>query len=325
MHVYRYQYKNYNRSHDKRKKRRRILPVTILIVAAAVILSGGVRLDPGELGFLLQEEIVGFFLPQACGQAQGTAELTIADRLFAHFFLLPEESGVSADYQTQVESDWSYEAILAREAADENYVDAATGEVIMTQEAAEQSSTSMREGETKEQTQGTVPEAAEGQQAEAQTAQAEAQIAARCRAKAPTLEAVAAAAKKTGREFDSRGEYDYYMGMILPKVQRGEIVKVESHRRFTMLPEKEYGNVKLPAMHYTPDFVLTYADGTVEVVEVKSKFTRRQQRDYIHRRRMFIDLVAEPRGWRFVEHITPDTAAEIKAWKKCAQQTERKG
>lgn len=115
-------------------------------------------------------------------------------------------------------------------------------------------------------------------------AQAEAQIAARCRAKAPTLEAVAAAAKKTGREFDSRGEYDYYMGMILPKVQRGEIVKVESHRRFTMLPEKEYGNVKLPAMHYTPDFVLTYADGTVEVVEVKSKFTRRQQRDYIHRR-----------------------------------------
>lgn len=69
-------------------------------------------------------------------------------------------------------------------------------------------------------------------------AQAEAQIAARCRAKAPTLEAMAAAAKKTGREFDSRGEYDYYMGMILPKVQRGEIVKVESHRRFTMLPEK---------------------------------------------------------------------------------------
>ena len=139
-------------------------------MAAAVILSGGVRLDPGELGFLLQEEIVGFFLPQACGQVQGTAELTIADRLFAHFFLLPEESGVSADYQTQVESDWSYEAILAREAADENYVDAATGEVIMTQEAAEQSSTSMPEGETKEQTQGTVPEAAEGQQAEAQTA-----------------------------------------------------------------------------------------------------------------------------------------------------------
>jgi hypothetical protein len=104
-------------------------------------------------------------------------------------------------------------------------------------------------------------------------AQAEAQIAARCRAKAPTLEAVAAAAKKTGREFDSRGEYDYYMGMILPKVQRGEIVKVESHRRFTMLPEKEYGNVKLPAAHYTPDFVLTYADGSIVNLRCSSTFT----------------------------------------------------
>lgn len=176
MHVYRYQYKNYNRSHDKRKKRSRILPVAALIAAAAVVLSGGLRLDMGELGFMLEEEIVGFFLPQACGQAQGTAELTIADRLLAYFFLLPEESGVSADYQTQVESDWSYEAILAREAADENYVDAATGEVIMTQEAAEQSSTSMPEGDAKEQTQGAAPETAEGQQAaqaaETQTAQA---------------------------------------------------------------------------------------------------------------------------------------------------------
>ena len=70
----------------------------------------------------------------------------------------------------------------------------------------------------------------------------------------------------------------------------------------------------------TPEFVLTYADGTTEVVEVKSKFTRRQQRDYIYRRRLFIDLVAEPRGWKFVEHITPDTSAEIKAWKRLAKQ-----
>lgn len=120
-------------------------------------------------------------------------------------------------------------------------------------------------------------------------AQAEKQLAQRrCGGKAApaSLEAAVNAARSTGHEFDSRGEYDYYMGTVLPKVQSGEVVKVELHRRFTMLPEKEYGNVKLPAAHYTPDFVLTYADGTVEVVEVKSKFTRRQQRDYIHRRRM---------------------------------------
>ena len=127
-------------------------------------------------------------------------------------------------------------------------------------------------------------------------AQAEKQLAQRrCGGKAApaSLEAAVNAARSTGHEFDSRGEYDYYMGTVLPKVQSGKVVKVELHRRFTMLPEKEYGNVKLPAAHYTPDFVLTYADGTVE---------------------------AEPQHWRFIEHITPDTAEEIRKWKRLAEQ-----
>ena len=96
-------------------------------------------------------------------------------------------------------------------------------------------------------------------------------------------------------------EKRYYRDVILPKVACGLVVKVQEQVRFALLPEKVYGETKLPAAHYTPDFVLTYADGTVETVEVKSKFTRRMQRDYIYRRRLFIDLVAEPRGWKFVE------------------------
>ena len=112
-------------------------------------------------------------------------------------------------------------------------------------------------------------------------------------------------------------EKRYYREVILPKVACGLVVKVQEQIVFELLPEKaycglklpkarykpekEYGNVKLPAAHYTPDFVLTYADGTVEIVEVKSRFTRRMQRDYIYRRRLFIDLIAEPRGWKFTE------------------------
>ena len=55
-------------------------------------------------------------------------------------------------------------------------------------------------------------------------AQAEAQIAARGQKKesaAPSMAAAASIAKTAGMEFDSRGEYNYYMGVILPKVQRG--------------------------------------------------------------------------------------------------------
>ena len=101
-----------------------------------------------------------------------------------------------------------------------------------------------------------------------------------------------------------QSERDYYLAHILPKVAAGLVAEVREQVRFDLLPEKEYCGLKLPAAHYTPDFVLTYADGTVEVVEVKSKFTRRAQRDYIYRRRLFIDLYAEPRGWKFTEYIT---------------------
>ena len=31
-------------------------------------------------------------------------------------------------------------------------------------------------------------------------------------------------------------------------------------------------------------------------------------------------LVAEPQHWRFIEHITPDTAEEIRKWKRLAEQ-----
>ena len=96
-------------------------------------------------------------------------------------------------------------------------------------------------------------------------------------------------------------EKRYYREVILPKVASGLVVKVQEQIVFELLPEKAYCGLKLPKARYKPDFVLTYADGTVEIVEVKSKFTRRMQRDYIYRRRLFIDLIAEPRGWKFTE------------------------
>lgn len=96
-------------------------------------------------------------------------------------------------------------------------------------------------------------------------------------------------------------EKRYYREVILPKVACGLVVKVQEQITFELLLEKAYCGLKLPKARYKPDFVLTYADGTVEIVEVKSRFTRRMQRDYIYRRRLFIDLIAEPRGWKFTE------------------------
>lgn len=158
-------------------------------------------------------------------------------------------------------------------------------------------------------------------------AQAEAQIARRTREKcAPAQRTLADAAKSAGRigkTFESWGEYEYYISVVVPGIESGRIIKATPHVAFPLLPEKEYGNVKLPAARYTADYVLVYADGTVEVVEIKSKFTRRAQRDYIYRRRLFIDLIAEPKGYKFTEIITPDSKSEIKEWKRLAEQAGR--
>ena len=95
-------------------------------------------------------------------------------------------------------------------------------------------------------------------------AQAEAQIAARRRGKCVSPQAIPDAARtagKLGKAFESRGEYEYYMSVIVPGIQSGKILKATTHVAFPLLPAKEYGNVKLPAARYTADYVLKYADG----------------------------------------------------------------
>lgn len=98
-------------------------------------------------------------------------------------------------------------------------------------------------------------------------------------------------------------ERRYYRDVIVPRMQRGEVVRVLPRKQFLLLPAREYCGIKMPAAHYTPDFLLELPGGQVEAVEVKSKFTRKAQRDYIYRRRLFVDLVCEPQGWRFTEYI----------------------
>ena len=98
-----------------------------------------------------------------------------------------------------------------------------------------------------------------------------------------------------------QSEVDYYNRFVMPGLLCGEIVKVLDWQRFELMPAAEFCGIKLPAAHYTPDFILQHKDGTVEVVEVKSRFTRRMQRDYIYRRRLFIETYARPGGWRFTE------------------------
>lgn len=80
------------------------------------------------------KETLEFFMPGVCWESAGETDTTVAEQVLSHFFLLTDEETEEIDYPTQVESELSYEAILAREAQDENYVDEETGEVVLTGE-----------------------------------------------------------------------------------------------------------------------------------------------------------------------------------------------
>lgn len=151
-------------------------------------------------------------------------------------------------------------------------------------------------------------------------AQAEQQLAARKRRAADPLAEAVKQAKAAGRDFDSRGEYEFYTGTVLPKMARGEIVECEQHPAFPLFPAGEYGTMKLRPIRYTADFRLTYADGTVEIVEIKSKFVRRMQRDYPVRRRVFLEQIARPAGWKFTEIITAEDKDDLKRWRELAKE-----
>lgn len=106
----------------------------------AVFLQGGsgqLKRLANECKVLCYERLFNFYMPQASDKAAGEETAATWESVISHFFLLGEETKAAAFYETQVESELSYEAILAREAADENYVDSETGEVVLTGETPE--------------------------------------------------------------------------------------------------------------------------------------------------------------------------------------------
>lgn len=88
-----------------------------------------------ELKIVGYEEVLEFGMPGVVYIGGEGQDVTVVERLLSHFFLQESEYIPVQSYETQVESELSYETILAREAADENYVDDETGEVVITKEA----------------------------------------------------------------------------------------------------------------------------------------------------------------------------------------------
>lgn len=62
------------------------------------------------------------------------------------------------------------------------------------------------------------------------------------------------------------------------------VVNVERKTRYLLIPKQEGER----AVHYEADFVVTYADGRIEVVDTKSEPTRKN-RLYVVKRKLMLD------------------------------------
>ena len=86
-----------------------------------------------------------------------------------------------------------------------------------------------------------------------------------------------------GHKFPSLKEASYYL-QFKDMLAKGEISDLQLQPQYELLPSFRDNKGKLErAITYKPDFLLTYPDGRLVVVEVKGFKTK----DYIMRRKLF--------------------------------------
>jgi len=79
---------------------------------------------------IFSREVVNFCVPLFEYYNSPATEKSVQDYILDYFIPALQEGREQIHYQTEIESDFSYEMILALEAADESYVDAVTGQVV---------------------------------------------------------------------------------------------------------------------------------------------------------------------------------------------------
>ena len=69
--------------------------------------------------------------------------------------------------------------------------------------------------------------------------------------------------------FDSVLEMKYYRDVICPKVESGDITDVKLQVKYELQPKFIHDNKTVQAINYVADFVVTYSNGLIEVLDTK--------------------------------------------------------
>lgn len=93
----------------------------------------------------------------------------------------------------------------------------------------------------------------------------------------------AKAVRVDGITFPSQKEAREYSNLRLLQ-QAGEIKDIELQPKFELQPSFLRGRKRYRAIYYIADFLVTYPDGTVEVIETKGCKTK----DYMIKKKLFL-------------------------------------
>lgn len=72
-----------------------------------------------------------------------------------------------------------------------------------------------------------------------------------------------------GIVFDSILEMKYYRDVVCPKMESGDIINCELQKPYELLPKFIHDEKTVLPIKYIADFVITYKDGSVEVIDTK--------------------------------------------------------
>lgn len=76
-----------------------------------------------------------------------------------------------------------------------------------------------------------------------------------------------------GIVFDSRLELQYYRDVLVPAMACGDVTDVKRQVAYTLQPSFKRAGKAVRAITYKADFVVTYKDGTIQVIDIKGMAT----------------------------------------------------
>lgn len=72
-----------------------------------------------------------------------------------------------------------------------------------------------------------------------------------------------------GIVFDSALEMQYYRDVVLPGVQRGEILRWERQKKYILQDKFKHGDKTVLPIDYKADFFIVYSNGRERVIDIK--------------------------------------------------------